>query len=312
MSKKYDIEDNYISVIVYLHNNSRELEEFLEIIISTLDRNFRAWEIIFVNDDSIDGSEELIRNYFTTIPTYTVSIINMSYYQGYELSMSAGVELAIGDYIFEFDSPYVSYSKELIMKVYKKCIDGYDIVSASPKEYLHKLSEFYYIGFSRFSNLQYRMRTEAFRIVSRRAVNRTYSMTSQIPYRKAAYASCGLPMERIEFDISRRYPRPSAKERAEQRRVGIDALMLYTDIAYKLGIGLSFLMIIFGIVCVVYIIVVYLFGRPVPGYVSTFAISAFGFFGVNILLSILIKYASLILCIVFHKKKYLVKSIERL
>lgn len=312
MSRQNELEKKYISAVVYVHNDQELLPDFLKTVMGILENNFQDWEVIFVNDGSTDGSEELIRDFFCLHPIPAVSIINMSYFQGIELSMSAGVELAVGDYVFEFDTQKVSYAEECVMEAYRKCMEGYDIVSAAPKGHAHWLSGVYYEGFLYFSNVQYKLKTEAFRIISRRAVNRTYSMSNQILYRKAAYASCGLPMERVEFDAKEKYQRKSSKERRKQREIGIDALILYTDIAYKLAMGLSFLMILFSIVCIIYIILVYLAGKPVPGYVSTFAISAFGFFGVNILLSILIKYASLILRIVFQKERYLIKSIERL
>lgn len=312
MSRQNELEKKYISAVVYVHNDQELLPDFLKTVMGILENNFQDWEVIFVNDGSTDGSEELIRDFFYLHPIPAVSIINMSYFQGIELSMSAGVELAVGDYVFEFDTQKVSYAEECVMEAYRKCMEGYDIVSAAPKGHAHWLSGVYYEGFLYFSNVQYKLKTEAFRIISRRAVNRTYSMSNQILYRKAAYASCGLPMERVEFDAKEKYQRKSSKERRKQREIGIDALILYTDIAYKLAMGLSFLMILFSIVCIIYIILVYLAGKPVPGYVSTFAISAFGFFGVNILLSILIKYASLILRIVFQKERYLIKSIERL
>ena len=34
----------------------------------------------------------------------TITILNMSFFHGVEAAMNAGVDLAIGDFVFEFDS----------------------------------------------------------------------------------------------------------------------------------------------------------------------------------------------------------------
>ena len=312
MSLIKEHEDNYISVVVYIHNSESNLQNFLEKITKLFNNAFKSLEYIFVDDSSKDKSLNIIKHFFGNSKEQTATIINMSYYQGLELSMSAGVELAIGDYVFEFDSTVLSFDCNTIMDVYKKCLEGNDIVAATPNGHFHSLSKLYYYIFSKFSYNQHKMETEAFRILSRRAINRIYSMTCQIPFRKAAYVSSGLSMERVNYDVVGEYPKIKKQERREKTGIGIDALILYTDVAYRLGMGFSIFMIIFSAICIIYIVLVYLAGKPVPGYVSTFAISAFGFFGVCILLSILIKYASLILRIVFQKKRYLINSIERL
>ena len=45
--------------------------------------------------------------------------------------MNAGVDLAIGDFVFEFDTVCMDYKTELLMQVYRRSLEGFDIVSAS-------------------------------------------------------------------------------------------------------------------------------------------------------------------------------------
>uniref|UniRef100_UPI00325FE826 hypothetical protein n=1 Tax=Clostridium sp. NkU-1 TaxID=1095009 RepID=UPI00325FE826 len=55
--------------------------------------------------------------------------------------MNAGVDLAIGDFIYEFDNLLVEYDQDLIWKVYQRSLQGYDIVSAASGE---KMDVFFY------------------------------------------------------------------------------------------------------------------------------------------------------------------------
>jgi glycosyltransferase involved in cell wall biosynthesis len=76
---------------------------------------FDRCELILVNDCSTDGSIAEIHRYLAEHPAeYMVSIIRMGVFQGLEASMNAGRDIAIGDYVFEFDDLYLDYSMDVI------------------------------------------------------------------------------------------------------------------------------------------------------------------------------------------------------
>lgn len=112
-------EKNFISAVVYVYNQETQIYRFLELVNETLRNSFEKYEIICVNDASTDGSIKEIKRYASTVKGNVISILNMSFYQGLELSMNAGVDLAIGDFVFEFDLPHASYSSNLIIDVYQ-------------------------------------------------------------------------------------------------------------------------------------------------------------------------------------------------
>ena len=57
-------EKNFISVVVYVHNNEDNIINFLEKINNKLDENFENYEIICVNDKSSDNSVQEIKKFF--------------------------------------------------------------------------------------------------------------------------------------------------------------------------------------------------------------------------------------------------------
>lgn len=193
-------EQNFISAVVYVHNAEKEIEDFLRAIISVIE-NFGYSEIICVNDFSEDDSVEVIKKMSETAPSTSISILHMSFFHGLEMAMNAGVDLAIGDFVFEFDSTTLDFEKEKVMEVYHRALQGYDIVSASPNQKEKLTSALFYKVFDWFSDTSYRMTTESFRILSRRAINRIRSMNKATPYRKALYASCGLKTDNIRYMV---------------------------------------------------------------------------------------------------------------
>ena len=125
---------NFISCVVYLHNEGERLLSFLEEINRLLEENFEKYEIICVDDASYDDSATLLQKYMDACEkSRPISLVHMSYYQGKEASMNAGRDLAVGDYVFEFDDAFMDYEPGLIMEVYQRALEGNDIVAAAPK-----------------------------------------------------------------------------------------------------------------------------------------------------------------------------------
>ena len=58
MNKK---EKNFISAVVYVHNSEQRIEDFMKMLISTLEEKFEYSEIIIVNDHSADNSSKKIK-----------------------------------------------------------------------------------------------------------------------------------------------------------------------------------------------------------------------------------------------------------
>lgn len=192
-------EKNFISAVIYVHNAESRVEQFLRTIIEVLSDNFDHSEIICVNDSSDDDSLQEIRNTSSAAKTTSVSVLNMSYFHGVELAMNAGVDLAIGDFVFEFDNTVFDFEKEMIMQVYRRSLEGYDIVSASPDRVDRFTSRLFYRVFDYFTDISYKMNTESFRVLSRRVINRISSMNKTVPYRKVIYANCGLKTDTLKY-----------------------------------------------------------------------------------------------------------------
>ena len=144
-------EKNFISAVIYVHNAADRIEGFLKMVIETLEENFENSEIICVNDSSTDDSADKIRTLSKNVNSTSISLINMSYFHGLETAMNAGVDLSIGDFVFEFDSTIPEFGKDEIMNVYRRSLEGFDIVSAVPDRKESFTSSVFYKVFERFS-----------------------------------------------------------------------------------------------------------------------------------------------------------------
>lgn len=273
-----------------------------------MNNTFEKYEIIFVNDASTDKTREIISEESKLITTGIVTTINMSFLQGVETAMNAGIDLAIGDFVFEFDSIELDYDLSLITDIYFKSLEGYDIVSAVPNN-VKMTSKMFYKVFNKYANMENQLRTERFKIISRRGINRVDSMNVKIPYRKAVYANCGLKQTFIQYKVS---PSSQGKSTIKDRReLAIDSLLLFTDIGYRISIFMATIMLLFSVFVAIYSIFIFVNGNPVAGWTTTMLFLSFAFFGLFSLLTILIKYTQLLLNLQFTKQDYIIEGIEK-
>ena len=306
-----DKEKNFVSAVIYIYNDEERIRDFLGKINGVLNANFEHYQIICVNDASDDNSLAVIREMGKSIKGTVINVVNMSFYQGVELSMNAGIDLSIGDFVFEFDNMVMDYDTDLMMDVYIRCLTGYDIVNAAPKKPGHKTSRLFYAVFNRYSRSPNPLRTENFRVLSRRAINRVHSMSKTIPYRKAVYANCGLKIDTIVYNNDLSCTKAYNTETKNQRKeMATDSLILFTNVAYKITIAAAVFMMMATFGIGIYTLFSYVYEDVVSGYTSMMLVIVFGFFGVFVILAVIIKYLSMLMELVFSKQKYTIESVE--
>lgn len=305
-------EKNFVSAVLYVHNNEDIIEGFLQNLNKVLSFNFEKYEIICVDDNSTDGSLKKIKECANNLSQAVLSVINMSFYQGLEPSMNAGDDLAIGDFIYEFDNVFMDYDPKIIMEIYNTALKGFDIVSAT-SNIKRKSSKLFYNIFNRYSKSKYKLSTETFRVLSRRAINRVNSMNKTLPYRKAIYATCGLNLKTIKYEPIKEVNINVEKQLTDNRKdLAINSLILFTDITYKFSIAMTFIMMVATLIIAIYSVIIFVNRSPVAGWTTIMLLVSIAFFGVFSILAIIIKYLSVLVELVFKERKYTIESIEKI
>lgn len=309
-----DKEKNFVSLVVYVRNAENYIERFLEIVDRELEKNFEKYEIICVNDASDDESVKVISKYAANRINGVISVINMSYFQGVETSMNAGVDLAIGDFVFEFDTLYVDNAlRDMLMTAYRHALNGYDIVSVVPDKNRNGISTLFYKLYNKVSHTRNKLCTETFCILSRRGINRISSINKNIPYRKPIYANCGLPIDYLVYKTREHEGLKPVGNSGEKRvNTAVNSLILFTDVAYQISVWFAITMMLGAALGGFYVIAVH-FGhrKPIEGWTTTMMFLALCFCAVFALLAVIIKYLSIILKMIFQKQKYLIDSINK-
>lgn len=314
-AKVQNKEKNFVSCVVYLHNEENEIKKFLSIVCRVMEENFEKYEIVCVNDGCVDNTVDQVKAFLEGEACKpVVSLINLSYYQGVESAMNAGRDLAVGDYLFEFDRCEADFEPGLIMEVYRRALEGYDVVAAAPKFGISFSSRLFYKVYNWGSHRRGKLRQERFRVISRRAVNRVNQMNAYIPYRKAMYMNCGLKTDTLVYDNKEAAKKGrNREERSSRSTLAADTIIIFTDVLEKVSMAVS--VVLFGALIVMFGWIIYsIFSkdRPVEGWLSLMALMSFGFFMTSVLLTLILKYLSVILNMSFKRQRYVIEGVEKL
>ena len=303
----------FISVVAYIHNDADKIAPFIKTVMEQC-KDFKQCEVIFVDDYSTDNSVEVIRKYYAENPAdYIVSIVKLGKYHGMEVAMNAGRDLTIGDYVYEFDDIYIDYDGKVVIEAYEKCLEGYDVVSAKTNVPIKKTSKLFYNVFNSAIDADAKIGQESFRILSRRGINRVISMGVDIPYRKVIYQNSGLLTTQIQYKSTTGERPARITGKHERLDLALDSFIYFTGIIHRFSFVVTILFGILSLGSIIYALFTRGLGYHVGvGYVSTMIFMSLGFMGVFGLLTIVIKYLSVIIDITFKKQKYLISDIQKI
>lgn len=114
-----------ISVISPVYGCRESIQELYEKVTATLQKICNSYEIIFVNDNCPQNSWEVISAIAKN--DKNVKAIKLSRNFGQHYAITAGIDYCSGNYVVVMDCDLQDKPQE-IEKLYKKAIEGYDIV----------------------------------------------------------------------------------------------------------------------------------------------------------------------------------------
>ena len=236
-------ESVFISAVLYLSDYTKDVEKFTKNLLDGLRDYFQHYEVIIVNDCTVKH-ENFLEEVLPSLGDSTITVVHMSVKQGIEACLRAGLDVSIGDFVFEFDTLEFIFEKKLLWDVYQEALKGNDVVSVETKNNSFSRKMFYNL-FNKYSNANYEINASVFRLVSRRAINRVLELNMSSSFRQAVYASCGLKNSKVEYEGS------ASSKKARDFNLAIDSFLLYTDLGKKvsnIAILLNGLLLIAGIV----------------------------------------------------------------
>ncbi len=195
--------NNLISVVTPAFNEEEVIELFYARMCQIFDQlnNYRC-EIIFINDGSVDRTQQIIDRLATEDDR--VCAISLSRNFGKEAAMTAGIDMAKGDAVVIFDVD-LQDPPELIFKFVEKWELGYDVVYAKRthrdgETWLKKVtaSAFYRL-MTEVARIELPPDTGDCRLMSRRVVDSVRQLREHNRFMKGLFAWVGYPSIAVEY-----------------------------------------------------------------------------------------------------------------
>ena len=126
-----------LSIVIPVYNEASSLIELYEGIKVNVS-SFSLWEILFIDDGSTDDSGEIIRSLYEK--DKRIKLIQFHRNYGKSAALSEGFNMATGNYILTMDADLQDDPAE-IDNLYKKILEGYDLISGWKKSRKDPLSK---------------------------------------------------------------------------------------------------------------------------------------------------------------------------
>lgn len=115
------------SIVIPVYNEEAVIHETYRRLQNVMDTTGEAYELLFVNDGSLDSTAEILREFSTG--DECVKLIDFSRNFGHQVAITAGMDYAQGDAVVVIDAD-LQDPPELILKMIAKWKEGYEVVYA--------------------------------------------------------------------------------------------------------------------------------------------------------------------------------------
>jgi glycosyltransferase involved in cell wall biosynthesis len=120
-----------ISMVIPFFNEEENIQELYQILIKVLKKLNTTYELIFIDDGSLDNTYQILTELYRN--DENVQVIKLKKNFGQTAALQAGFDIAQGEIIISMDGD-LQHDPEDIPKLLSKLEEGYDIVSGWRKE----------------------------------------------------------------------------------------------------------------------------------------------------------------------------------
>ena len=305
MSKK-------ISIIVSVYNEEEVLFEFYRETIKVLLLIDNPYEIIFVNDGSVDGSRGIL--FKIAKDDENVKVVHFSRNFGHEAAMIAGIDNASGDYLVCMDAD-LQHPPTLLPEMLRKFESGYDIinmvrtVNKSAGIIKNITSSMFYKVINRLSDIHLVSNASDFFGISKRVADvLRNNYREKTRFLRGYVQNVGFNTVNIEYEARKRYAGESKYSIKKLFRFSMNTIMTFSNLPLKLGIYAGSMAAFLAIIMMIYTIVSFIRVGTPSGYATTICLICFMFSVLFFIVGIIGDYLGLILSEIKDRPIYIVEE----
>ena len=275
-----------LSIVIPILNEARGIETLVERLREALEKIGRPFEVIFIDDGSIDATLALLKRIHGADPRFKAVSLSRNF--GKEIAVAAGLKYASGDGVVIMDGD-MQHPPAVIAEFVAKWDEGYEIVYGQRRDrdtdpaMQRVFSRVFYRVFQKLSGTELPDGAGDFRLLDRKAVDALNTIGERSRFNKGLYAWIGFKTVGVPFDVA---PRLDGHSRWQPRRLlrfALDGLASFTTLPLRVWSYLGLVVSAFAFFyAVVFTVKTLLWGVDLPGF-PTLIVSVMFFAGVQLI-----------------------------
>lgn len=259
------------SLIIPVYNEEDLIDELVERAIKAVESFTSNYEILFINDGSSDSTlQKLIeaRKRFSR-----VKIVDLSRNFGHQAAFTAGLEMAMGNYVAMMDGD-LQDPPELLAEMYRMITDeGFDIVTGKRKgrkTKRHRIAtNLFHKFFKKVAGLDEVENAGNFSMLNRSAVDALVQMKESIRYLPGLRSFIGFNQGFVEYIREDRAGGEPKMTFGKLVLLGADAIFSFSKFPIKVCLVLGLIGTLVFLLAGIYVLVAKSFGFALYGWSST-------------------------------------------
>jgi glycosyltransferase involved in cell wall biosynthesis len=305
-------QDIEISVVIPVYNEAANIGPLCDRLTAVLERLTDAWEIVYIDDGSQDGTMAAIKARHAA--DSRIGAVAFSRNFGKETAIAAGLDHARGRAVVIMDAD-LQHPPEAVETLIQRWREGYTMVYGQRIDRRNEsrlrrgFARLFYRLFARFGETRLPEGAGDFRLIDRKGVEVLRSLGERARFSKGLYAWIGFKAIGVPFRVEERQYGTSKWSFRKLFRFAFDGITAFSTMPLRvwtyLGILISFLALVSAIYFVIETI---LYGTETPGYPSLI-VSIMFFAGVQLMsLGIIGEYVGRIFAEVKRRPLYIVEE----
>ncbi|MCC6764280.1 MAG: glycosyltransferase family 2 protein [Deltaproteobacteria bacterium] len=268
-----------LSVVVPIFNERAVLPELLQRLVAMLETATPDYEVVFVDDGSIDESPAILLD--AADRNARLRVLRLSRNFGHQAAVTAGIEHARGRAVVVIDAD-LQDPPEVIPELVAKWREGWEVVSAVRTERpgesalrLFLIRTFYRV-LQRIASVDMTPDVGDFRLLDRRVADALNRMPERNRYVRGLIRWLGFRHAEVRYKRAERFAGETKYPYTKLVRLALDGVTAFSNFPLQLVAWMGFAVFGLSLLLVAYGILGRLFGGATPaGWTSVFVAVAF-------------------------------------
>ncbi len=261
-----------LSIVIPIYNEEGLIDDLVKQTVSALESFVTDYEIIFVNDGSVDNSLEYLLNWRKE--NQKIKVLSLSKNFGHQAAFTAGLEHASGEIVAMMDGD-LQDPPELFGEMYRKINEeNFDIISGLRTGRKGRNSRNFYtflfhLLFRNIAVMQNMENTGNFSMMKREAVNALLRMKEKVRYLPGLRSFIGFKQGYVEFVRDERSEGEPKMSLTKLFVLASDAIFAFSRFPIKFCLYLGLTGTVIFMCAGIYVLIAKMFGFALLGWSST-------------------------------------------